>query len=167
MNSLCSILGDGLHGTPNYAENGEYYFINGNNLKEGKIILKADTRKVDYEEYKKYKKELNTKSVLLSINGTLGNIAFYNNEKIILGKSACYFNLVFEELKPYIFFFFKTNYFKKYVLENATGTTIKNVSLETMRLLLIPLPPVNEQKRIVSKIGEITEMLDTIEQALL
>ena len=67
LNSLCSILGDGLHGTPNYAENGEYYFINGNNLKEGKIILKVDTRKVDYEEYKKYKKELNSKSVLLSM----------------------------------------------------------------------------------------------------
>ena len=28
----CStILGDGLHGTPKYDENGEYAFINGNN----------------------------------------------------------------------------------------------------------------------------------------
>ena len=32
--------------------------------------------------------------VLVSINGTIGKIAFYNNEKIILGKSACYFNLI-------------------------------------------------------------------------
>ena len=29
---ITSHLGDGLHGTPKYTENGEYYFINGNNL---------------------------------------------------------------------------------------------------------------------------------------
>ena len=31
-------LGDGLHGTPKYDDNGEYYFVNGNNLSNGKII---------------------------------------------------------------------------------------------------------------------------------
>lgn len=28
--------GDGIHGTPNYDENGTVYFINGNNLVNGK-----------------------------------------------------------------------------------------------------------------------------------
>ena len=37
---ITSILGDGLHGTPNYDKNGEYFFINGNNLSKGKIIIK-------------------------------------------------------------------------------------------------------------------------------
>ena len=32
LSDVVSVLGDGIHGTPKYTENGEYYFINGNNL---------------------------------------------------------------------------------------------------------------------------------------
>lgn len=94
LGKLTSKLGDGLHGTPKYNEDGEYYFINGNNLNDGEIIFKNRTKKVSKIEFDKYKKILNDRTVLVSINGTLGNVAFYNNEKIILGKSACYFNLL-------------------------------------------------------------------------
>ena len=41
---MCSTkIGDGLHGTPKYDENGEYYFINGNNLDDGKIEISNTT----------------------------------------------------------------------------------------------------------------------------
>lgn len=93
LKDVTTILGDGLHGTPKYINESNYYFINGNNLVNGKIVLKENTKKVSFEEYEKYKKPLNSSSVLISINGTLGNLAFYNNEKVILGKSACYFNV--------------------------------------------------------------------------
>ena len=90
----CStILGDGLHGTPKYDENGEYAFINGNNLHNGRIVIKPDTKRVGLSEYEKHKKELTDRTVLVSINGPLGNVAVYNGEKVILGKSACYFNV--------------------------------------------------------------------------
>ena len=36
---ITTLLGDGLHGTPKYVENSEYYFINGNNLVDGKIQI--------------------------------------------------------------------------------------------------------------------------------
>jgi type I restriction enzyme S subunit len=88
LDKCVSKLGDGLHGTPNYYED-EYYFVNGNNLINGKIVIKKDTKKVNFEEYKKHKRDLNERTILVSINGTLGNVAFYNNEKVILGKSAC------------------------------------------------------------------------------
>ena len=82
----CStILGDGLHGTPKYDENGEYAFINGNNLHDGKIVIKPDTKRVGLSEFEKHKKELTDRTVLVSINGTLGNVAVYNGEKVILG----------------------------------------------------------------------------------
>ena len=32
LQDVVSKLGDGLHGTHEYCDNGEYYFINGNNL---------------------------------------------------------------------------------------------------------------------------------------
>lgn len=98
------------------------------------------------------KKDLNENTVFVSINGTIGNVAFYNNKKIIIGKSACYFNLVNREWKEYIYWLLKTDYFYKYAINNATGSTIKNVSLATMRAFLVPVPPMNEQKRIVEKV---------------
>ena len=71
LQDVVSILGDGLHGTPIYDDNGDYFFINGNNLCNGKIDIKDSTRKTSFEEYNKYKKNLNERTILVSINGTL------------------------------------------------------------------------------------------------
>jgi type I restriction enzyme M protein len=111
LGEVTTILGDGLHGTPSYTSDGEYYFINGNNLIDGKIEFKGGTKRVNKTEYDKYKKNLNDRTLLVSINGTLGNIAFYNGEKIILGKSACYFNLKENIDKRYVRFILSTPYF--------------------------------------------------------
>ena len=160
-------LGDGIHGTPKYDDNGQYYFINGNNLLNGKIEIKPSTKRVSEAEYKKYKKNLSERTVFVSINGTLGNVAFYNNESIILGKSACYFNLTELISKDYIYNFLNTTYFKKYAIENATGSTIKNVSLQAMRNLFIPIPPEEEQDRIVNTIKEFCFELSQIQNNII
>ena len=154
------MLGDGIHGTPEYDNNGAYFFINGNNLKEKTIIIKPDTKKVNEKEFLKYKKDLNESTVLVSINGTLGNIAFYSDEPVMLGKSACYFNLIFKQLKDYIYLVLNSPYFLEYALSAATGTTIKNVSLQAMNNLLIPFPSITEQNQIVNKIESLNPTLE-------
>lgn len=159
LSDLVSVLGDGLHGTPSYDEKGDYYFINGNNLMNGQILIKEDTKRINEDEWEKYKKPLDRTTVFVSINGTLGNVAFYNDEKVILGKSACYFNMIIEKMKYYVYWILKSNYFMKYAVYSATGVTIKNVSLKAMNNLLIPLPPLSEQKRIVEKIDEILSLI--------
>ena len=160
LKSLVSVLGDGIHGTPEYDSKGGYFFINGNNLSKNKIVLKADTKRVNEIEYQKYKKELSVRTILVSINGTIGNVGYYNGEPVILGKSACYFNLINTELKDYITFLMYTDYFLKYAIENATGSTIKNVSLAVMNDFLLPLPPLAEQHRIVAKIEELMPLVE-------
>ena len=167
LEDLVTILGDGLHGTPQYDISGEYYFVNGNNLNNGVIEIKPDTKKINEKEFEKYKKDLNETTIFVSINGTIGNIAFYNNEKIILGKSACYFNVAIEDLKKYFFYLFQTDFFLNYALDNATGTTIKNVGLGTMRNFLLPLPPLSVQNAIVAKLEQVLPLVDAYENALL
>jgi len=161
LEEITSVLGDGLHGTPKYSETGEYYFINGNNLTDGKIEIKANTKRVTFEEFEKYKKPLNERTIFVSINGTLGYTAFYRDEKVILGKSACYFNVLNTIDKNYIRYYLTTSSFTNYANKNATGSTIKNVGLKTMRELPIPIPPtIEEQQAIVSKIEELFSELD-------
>ena len=167
LEDLVTILGDGLHGTPQYDISGEYYFVNGNNLNNGVIEIKPDTKKINEKEFEKYKKDLNETTIFVSINGTIGNIAFYNNEKIILGKSACYFNVAIEDLKKYFFYLFQTDFFLNYALDNATGTTIKNVGLGTMRNFLLPLPPLSVQNAIVAKLEQVLPLVDAYENAVL
>ena len=152
LRELTTILGDGLHGTPKYTIDGEYYFINGNNLNDGKIEFKENTKRIDIDEFNKHKKNLTNRTVLVSINGTLGNVAFYNGEKIILGKSACYFNLKENIDKGFVKYVLSSRYFIDYAHREATGATIKNVSLKSMREFKVPFPPLKEQQTIVRQL---------------
>lgn len=160
LDELTTKLGDGLHGTPKYSDNGEYYFINGNNLTNGKIEIKKDTRRVTYDEFLKHKKDLDENTLFVSINGTIGNVGTYNGEKVILGKSACYFNIKDGVDKEFIKQIFSSKLSKDYLENNATGTTIKNVSLKTMREFPINLPPLQEQKSIASILSAIDDKIE-------
>ena len=152
LSEITSIIGDGLHGTPQYDIFGNYFFINGNNLVNRTIVIKEGTKKVSDDEYVKYRKTLNERTILVSINGTIGNVGTYNGEKIILGKSACYFNLLPDISKSYICNIIESDYFRKYAFKSATGSTIKNVPLKAINDFYIPLPPLQEQRRIVESI---------------
>lgn len=164
LENLSSKIGDGLHGTPKYTENSDYYFINGNNLVDGIIQFKDSTRTVSFDEFQKHKKSLGEKTVLLSINGTLGNVAFYNDEKVILGKSACYVNVDDNLLlKKYLKIIYNSEDFLNYAEENATGTTIKNLGLKAIRNFLISLPSLPEQQEIVSRVESLFAKADAIE----
>jgi len=163
LEQIVDVLGDGLHGTPKYDENGEYYFINGNNL-DGNIIIDEKTKKVSYEEFLKYKKDLNERTILISINGTLGNVAFYNGEKVVLGKSACYFNVKENCSKEFIKYIMLSHAFKHYINTYSTGTTIKNMGLKQMRAFRLNLPEINEQKAIAHILSTLDDKIEVNNQ---
>jgi type I restriction enzyme S subunit len=160
LEELTTKLGDGLHGTPKYSLDGEYYFINGNNLTNGKIEIKENTKRVDKAQYLKYQKPLNDRTIFVSINGTLGNVATYNNEKVVLGKSACYFNINDNVDKVFIKQFVSSPDFKYFLECNATGSVIKNISLKSMREYEIQLPPLPEQTQIANILSAIDDKIE-------
>ncbi len=172
LKDASTLIGDGLHGTPEYNDSGTYYFINGNNLVDGKIVLKSVTKKVDELQFLKYKKPLGSNTILLSINGTIGNLAFYNNENVILGKSACFINLADEFDKFYVRYVLMSNTFKNYAIKNATGSTIQNVGLKAVRDYVFnhPANPMLQNKivqEIESRLSVCDKIEESIEQGLL
>ncbi len=150
-----SKIGDGLHGTPNYSDNGNVFFINGNNLVNGKIVITKETKLVTESNQSKDDKLLNRDTILMSINGTIGNLAWYNNERVMLGKSAAYL-MVSNFDKKFIFSYLQTSTIKNYFLNNLTGTTIKNLGLKTIRDTTLFVPTLEEQQ----KIGSFFQQLD-------
>lgn len=162
LTEIASIIGDGLHGTPKFDPTGEYFFINGNNLYQGRILIKSDTQKLSEEEYKKYSKPLSDRTILLSINGTIGNLALYNNERCVLGKSACYINIKEEHDRYFLYYVFMNKDFQNYLIGTATGTTILNVPLKGLREYSFLCPPFPVQKSIVVILKSIDDKISLL-----
>lgn len=158
LDDLCEKIGDGLHGTPIYSRTGNYYFINGNNLENGKIIVSSDTPKVNDSVFEKNNKELNDSTILMSINGTIGKVAYYNNEKVMLGKSVAYFKVNYKCIKEYCYQLIQTANVQCQFQKGLTGSTIKNLGLNTIKNTNVKVPCLLEQQ----KIAEFLSTVDTV-----
>ena len=163
LGELSDKIGDGLHGTPKYTDDGEYFFVNGNNLENGIIEIKDNTKRVNHDEYEKYKLDLNSSTVLLSINGTIGKTAFYNGEPIILGKSACYINVLPALLKEYLGYYLVSDGFFNYVKSNSRQATITNLGLKEIRKMPLPTPSLDEQQSIVTALDSLKSKVDKLQ----
>ena len=163
LDDVSSKIGDGLHGTPTYDDKGLYSFINGNNLLNGRIVIKPETKRITEEEYLKIVKPLDDSTILISINGTIGNVAKYRDELCALGKSACYINLD-TNLVDRDFFYYEclSDNFQSHLENVATGTTIPNVPLKGIRAYKFNLPSLPEQKAIASVLSSLDDKIDLL-----
>ena len=162
LENLSTEIGDGIHATPLYDDNGTYYFVNGNNISEYGITVTPTTQRVtEAEAYRNNANILCSKTILLSINGTIGNVALYKSEPIMLGKSACYINVSTKVNKDYIFHYLMMPKCQFYFTSELTGTTIKNLSLKSVRRTKVSLPNLKEQNRIAQLFDAINERIVT------
>lgn len=163
LSDLCKI-GDGLHGTPRYLDDGDYYFINGNNLMNGKIIFDEKTKKVSKTEFENQNIKLDKNTLLMSINGTIGKVSYYDDEKIMLGKSVAYFGILDEKVlsKKYLFYLLQAPRSVRYYNDSLTGSTILNLGLKALREFEIPLPPIEEQNKISNILEHFDKLINDI-----
>lgn len=166
-------IGDGLHGTPTDDDYGNCaFFINGNNLVNGSINITDGTDLVSESFYKKKKINFSNDTVFLSINGTIGNVALYSGEKIILGKSVAYFDILKNLETTFLYYVLQSDLAKKYFENLLTGSTIKNLGLTGLRELKIPIPykngtpDLNEQRRIASILSDMDCEIAAIEKEI-
>ena len=166
LNNLSNKIGDGLHATPKYDENGEIPFINGNNLINGKIVINESTKLINSDEFKKYNQKFSNNSIFLSINGTIGNIAFYNSESILLGKSVCFIDLSESSNKNLIYYILQSPVLISKFEKELTGTTIKNLSLATVRNTKFLLPNLKEQTKIAEFLSAVDDKISQLSRQL-
>ncbi|MCH4168674.1 MAG: restriction endonuclease subunit S [Streptococcaceae bacterium] len=95
-------------------------------------------------------------AVVMSVRAPVGDVNFLTGRNIVIGRGLA-------SIQPYISsqqFFYYLLSTKKNVLESkATGTTFKAINNKTLQELIVSLPPINEQNRIVSSIEKMNLQL--------
>ncbi|MCI6449739.1 MAG: restriction endonuclease subunit S [Succinivibrio sp.] len=100
---------------------------------------------------------------------------FQNRKSVIFKKLPFKFGATTTELKivrrygslqssDYLFWFFKTNYFIENGVNSFTGSVgQQRIHKDYLESCLLPLPPLEEQKRIVAKIEELFALCDKLD----
>jgi type I restriction enzyme S subunit len=62
--------------------------------------------------------------------------------------------------KDFFYYLLSSNYMYQQFTLKASGTTVKNLNIDLVKSTNIPLPPLSEQQRIVSKLDKLFEKID-------
>jgi type I restriction enzyme S subunit len=167
LRAITSEIGDGIHATPVYSSMGTYHFINGNNLRDGRIVVTEDTKTVSESEFRAHHKNLNNSSILMSINGTIGNLALFSGERLVLGKSAAYMNVNPDVDRQFVYYALQSDRTKKQFSGGLTGSTIGNLGLGTIRETTIAIPQTKAtQAAIAGALRDADDLIESLEQLL-
>ena len=95
-----------------------------------------------------------------------------NGSKRLVGKAALIdqegmsfgaFMAIFRSIcNPYILYLINSAYFRNTLLGDTGTTTINQITQDMLKNVLIPLPPLAEQKRIVAKLEEILPLCERL-----
>ncbi len=105
--------------------------------------------------------------VLLTIVGSIGRSAVVETkEHFALQRSVAVIKPCFI-IPFYLMHIFQAPQIKKWLNDNSKGTAQKGIYLNALSMMAVPIPPLEEQSRIVEQITVAFDQLDLISNALL
>lgn len=155
LGDVAKKITDGTHNPPPNSHSGKQ-LISAINIKNGKIDFKLSNRFVTDSQFEKEDKRTHIRKgdVLLTIVGSLGNAAIVENDKIFTAQRSVAI-ISSDLLSKYLYYSLTSKMFQEQIFNNAKGTTQRGIYLKKLSGLILPLPPINEQCRIVNKINEL------------
>ena len=165
LGDIVSKLTDGSHNPPANSGSG-YKVISAMNIKKGKIVLDNVIRFTDEIGFEKenLRTQIKRGDIIIGIiGGSIGNLAYYNHdEKVIAQRSIAIIDSLIDNyyvgntlLSPFI----------QGIMKKSSGTAQGGIYLGTLKSLLVPMPPLSEQKRIVARLEEILPQVNEYEKA--
>ena len=167
LRDICTKIVDGDHNPPaGIKTETNYWMLSAININNGSLVELNRVRYLTKEVFEKANERTKVKpgDIFFTIVATLGRSCVYEG-----GYNICFQRSV-AVITTLIY-----NYYLKYALDsgfvqqfmvvNATGTAQKGFYLNQVDKLLIPLPPLDEQKRIVEKIEELLPLVERYEKA--
>ncbi|NCP84235.1 MAG: hypothetical protein GW823_04920 [Bacteroidetes bacterium] len=103
--------------------------------------------------------------IVLNVRGTLGGCALVTKEFIGFNIAREISLIVLQEkkLNDYVFNVLSSPFFTDEVNKNLRGIAYKGLNLNLLNNFLVPVPPILEQLRIVTKLNELLHYCDIIE----
>ena len=154
---------DGTHDSPKYISSG-IPLVTSKNLSNGTIDF-SNIKFISEDIANKINLRSNVDDgdILFAMIGTIGNPVLVKKERNFCIKNVALFKNFSQTLfTQYVYWFLC--YVQYYLRKQASGGVQSFVSLNMLRNTLIPLPPLEEQKRIVAKIEELLSYVDKYQE---
>ena len=126
-------------------------------------ISSTKIKKVSYETAQRLSSYmLHFGDVIIGRRGEMGRSAAIDTQQEgWLCGTGCFYVTPLSELSPnYLVFFLKSPYVKTLLMDNSVGTTMNNLNHSILGNMLIPLPPITEQIKIISQYEAILSIFD-------
>lgn len=165
-----SKITDGTHFSPKSTSKGEYMYITAKNIKRNYIDLTKITYLTEKDHREIYQRcPVKKGDVLYIKDGATAGIAALNTieEEFSLLSSVAVFKPLECLLNTFLVYYMNSKIGRKNFLGYVDGAAITRLTLIKLKNVNIPLPPLPEQKRIVSKLDALsaeTKKLEAIYQ---
>ncbi len=163
LNSLVTVITDGDHQPPPQVEAGVPFLVI-SNMSQGNLSF-INTRNVSQEYYDTLQEARKPQKgdILFTVTGSYGIVIPVKTDKAFcVQRHIAIIKSPFVSV-DYLVKCLSAPYSYKQCKEKATGTAQKTVGLETLRNLILPLPPLAEQERIVAKLEKVLPYCQQIE----
>jgi len=94
------------------------------------------------------------------IGGSIGKCAICNQDVTFNQQINTIYPVI--SLSKYLYYVLDSSYFKEFMRNNAGGTATPIINRSVWDSIVVPLPPLEEQKRIVAKIEELLPYCDRL-----
>ena len=159
LGEITKKITDGTHNPPPNAHLGKQ-IISAVNIKNGKIDFKLSDRFVTNLQFEKEDKRTHIRrgDILFTIVGSLGNAAIVETDKMFTAQRSV--AIINSDLpSKYLYYSLISKMFQEQIFNNAKGTTQKGIYLKKLSGLVLPLPPLKEQGRIVNKVNKLSKIM--------